>query len=152
MRSHSTTPVCSANTHGTATETPPRTRVDDSGISIGASETCSLRYPCRAATENGFCNNWRSAKPSNPGPSTGRSRPNGVRFRRLRTQARGVISSRVARHTAILVRFDFYGDESENEAVPRKKGSCEMRGAGVAVQIGHPNVIQTRSRVHRNST
>ena len=68
-------------------------------------------YPRRTATENGFSNNWRSAKPSNPGPSSGSSQSNGERFRRLRTLAHGVISSPAAPHTATLVRFDFYGDE-----------------------------------------
>ena len=98
-------------------------------------------YPRRTATENGFYNNWRSAKPSNPGPSSGRSQPNGGRFRRLRTPAHGVISSPVAPHTATLVRFDFYGDESGNEAVATKKGSCEMQGDGVEMQIGDPKAV-----------
>ena len=39
----------------------------------------------------------RYAKPSNPGPSSGRSQPNGGRFRRLRAPAHGGISSPVAR-------------------------------------------------------
>jgi hypothetical protein len=103
--------------------------------------------PCPPATGNDSWNNWRSAKPSNPGPSGGRSQPNGGRFRRLRTPAHGVISSPVAPHTATPVRFDFYSDETGSAAVPTKKESCEMRGDEVAVQIGHPNVIQTRSRV-----
>jgi hypothetical protein len=56
------------------------------------------------------------------------------RFRRLRTPAHGVISSPVAPHTATLVRFDFYGDESGNEAFATKKGSYEM-------QIADPNAV-----------
>ena len=57
VASRATKPVSNATTLGAATETPHRTRVDDSGTSIGASETCSLCYPCRAATGNGLCNN-----------------------------------------------------------------------------------------------
>jgi hypothetical protein len=72
-------------------------------------------YPRRTATENGFYNNWRSAKPSNPGPSSGRSQSNGERFRRLRTPAHGVISSPVAPRNATPVRFDFCSDRSESE-------------------------------------
>ena len=71
-------------------------------------------YPCRTETENAFHNNWRSAKPSNLGPSSESSRINGRRFRSPRTPAHGVISSPVAPHTAIHVRFDFYGDESKS--------------------------------------
>jgi hypothetical protein len=44
--------------------------------------------------------------------------------------------SPVAPHTATLVRFDFYGDESGNEAVATKKGSYEMQGDAVKMQIG----------------
>ena len=36
-------------------------------------------YPRRTATENGFYNNWRSAKRSTPGPSSGSSQSNGER-------------------------------------------------------------------------
>jgi hypothetical protein len=32
------------------------------------------------------------------------------------------------------VRFDFYGDESGNEAVAAKKGSYEMQGDAVEMQ------------------
>jgi hypothetical protein len=39
------------------------------------------------------------------------------------------------------MRFDFYGDESKNEAVPTKKESCEMRGDGVEAQMGDPNAV-----------
>jgi hypothetical protein len=39
------------------------------------------------------------------------------------------------------VRFDFYGDESGNEAVATKKGSCEMQGDAVEMQIGDPNAV-----------
>jgi hypothetical protein len=39
------------------------------------------------------------------------------------------------------VRFDFYGDESGNEAVPTKKGSYEMQGDAVEMQIGDPNAV-----------
>ena len=98
-------------------------------------------YPCGPATENGFHNNWRSAKPSNPGPSSGRSQPNGGRFRRLRTPAHGVISSPVAPHTATLVRFDCCGDQSGNATVPARKGSCEIPRDGVELQIGNPNAV-----------
>jgi hypothetical protein len=49
--------------------------------------------------------------------------------------------SPVAPHTAILACFDLYGDESGNEAVPRKKGSCEMQREGVEMQIGDPNAV-----------
>ena len=41
----------------------------------------------------------------------------------------------------MLVRFDFYGDESESEAVPAKKGSCEIQRDGVELQIGNPNAV-----------
>ena len=51
-------------------------------------------------------------------------------------RARGVISSAVAPYTATLVRFDFYSDEAGNEAIATKKGSREMQGDGVAMQIG----------------
>jgi hypothetical protein len=37
-------------------------------------------------------------------------------------------------HTATVVRFDFYGDESGNEAVATKKGSYEMQGDAVEMQ------------------
>ena len=60
-----------------------------------------------------------------------------------------VISSPVAPHTAILVRFDFYGDESGNEAVPRKRGSCKRskeRG-GVEMQIGDRNAVWSGPQV-----
>jgi len=137
----STKPVDSASRRGAATETPPLASVGDSKRSIETSEVSSPPYPCGPATENGFHNNWRSAKPSNPGPSSGSSRFNGRRFRRLRTPAHGVISSPVAPHTATLVRFDFYGDQSESEAVPTKKESCEMRGDGVETQMGDPNAV-----------
>ena len=40
-----------------------------------------------------------------------------------------------------LVRFDFYGDESGNEAVATKKGSYEMQGDAVEMQIGDPNAV-----------
>jgi len=39
------------------------------------------------------------------------------------------------------VRFDFYGDQSGSEAVPTKKGSCEMQGDGLEMQIGDPNAV-----------
>jgi hypothetical protein len=109
-------------------------------------------YPCGPATENGFHNNWRSAKPSNPGPSSGSSRFNGRRFRRLRILAHGVISSPVAPHTATLVRFDFCGDETGSAAVRMNKGSCEMQGDGVETEWRRRWAIQTRSRVRRKST
>ena len=64
-------------------------------------------YPCRAATGNDSLNNWRSAKPSNPGPSSGRSQSNGERFRRLRTPALGVISSPPALPSAMSARGAF---------------------------------------------
>ena len=101
-------------------------------------------YPCRAATGNDSLNNWRSAKPSNPGPSSGSSRFNGSRFRRLRILAHGVISSPVAPHTATLVRFDLRGDETGGAAVRIKKGSCEMRGDGVETQMGDPKGVARR--------
>jgi hypothetical protein len=75
------------------------------------------------------------------GPSSGSSRFNGRRFRRLRILAHGVISSPVAPHTATLVRFDFCGDETGSAAVRMKKGSCEMRGDGVETQMGDPNAV-----------
>ena len=95
-------------------------------------------YPRRTATEDGFSNNWRSAEPSNPGPSSGRSQPNEGRFRSPRTSARGVISSPVAPRSATPARFDF---ESGNAAVPSKNGSCEMQGDGVETQMGEPNAV-----------
>ena len=98
-------------------------------------------YPRRTATENGFSNNWRSAKPSNPGPSSGRSQPNGGRFRRPGIRAPGDISSQAAPGSATPVRFDFESDESGNAAVRTKKGSCEMRGDGVETQMGDPNAV-----------
>jgi hypothetical protein len=39
------------------------------------------------------------------------------------------------------VRFDFYGDENGNEAVATKKGSYEMQGDAVEMQIGDPNAV-----------
>jgi hypothetical protein len=39
------------------------------------------------------------------------------------------------------VRFDFYGDKSENEAVRTKKGSYEMQGDAVEMLIGDPNAV-----------
>jgi hypothetical protein len=39
------------------------------------------------------------------------------------------------------VRFDFYGDESGNEAVATKKGSYEMQGDAVEMQIDDPNGV-----------
>ena len=105
------------------------------------SAAVAARSGARTATENGFHNNWRSAKPSNPGPSSRSSQSNGERFRRLRTPAHGVISSPLAPHTATLVRFDFCGDETGSAAVRMKKGSCEMRGDGVETQMGDPNAV-----------
>ena len=116
-------------------------KMESATRSIETIEASSQPYPCRAATENAFHNNWRSAKPSNPGPSSGRSQSNGERFRRLHTLAHGVISSPVAPHTAILVRFDFYGDETGSAAVRMKKGSYEMQGGAVEMQIGDPNSV-----------
>ena len=98
-------------------------------------------YPCGPAIENGFHNNCRSAKPSNHAPSSGNSQVTGRRFRSPRTPARGVTSSPVAPHTAILVRFDFYGDETGSAAVRMKKGSCEMLGEGVETEMGDPNAV-----------
>jgi len=115
-RSHSTKPVCSANTPGTATGTPPPASVDDSRRSIATSDASSPPYPSRAATESAFHNSSRSAKPSNLGPSGASSPINGRRFGSPRTLARGDISSPAAPHTATPVRFDFCLDESRNEA------------------------------------
>jgi hypothetical protein len=39
------------------------------------------------------------------------------------------------------VRFDFYGDESGNKAAATKRGSHEMRGDGVKMQIGAPKAV-----------
>ena len=39
------------------------------------------------------------------------------------------------------MRFDFYGDQSGNEAVATKKGSCEMQGDAVEMRIGDPNAV-----------
>ncbi|MDH3726044.1 MAG: hypothetical protein OER77_00805 [Myxococcales bacterium] len=85
--------------------------------------------------------------------STRRSsqRSPGRRFRRLRTPAHGVISSPVAPHTATLVRFDFYGDESGNEAVATKKGSYEMQGDAMEMQIGDPNAVYGAQQVDTTS-
>ena len=116
----------SANTPGAATETPPLASVGGSKRSIETSEVSSPPYPCRATTEDAFHGNFGSAKPSNPGPSSGSSQSNGGRFRRLRTLAHGVISSPVAPHTATPVRFDFYSDQGGSEAVQTTYGSCEM--------------------------
>jgi len=113
----STKPVDSTSRRGAATETPPLASVGDSKRSIETSEFSSPPYPCGPATENGFQNNWRSAKPSNPGPSGGSSRLNGRRFRRLRILAHGVISSPPAPHTATPVQFDLRNDESANEVM-----------------------------------
>jgi hypothetical protein len=65
----------------------------------------------------------------------------GRRFKGSGIRGPGVISSPVASHTATLVRFDFYGDESGNEAVPTTTGSCEIQGDGVAMQTGDPNAV-----------
>jgi hypothetical protein len=137
----STRLVYSGNAPGAATETPPLASVDNSSGSIVVSGAGSPPYPRPAATGNDSWNNWRSAKPSNPGPSSGRSQPNRGRFRRLRASVHGVISSPVAPHTATLVRFDFYGDESGNETVATKKGSYEMQGDAVEMQIRDPNAV-----------
>ena len=135
--------VSTLSTHelGAATETLPLASVDDSRRSIGTSDSSSPPYPCPAATGNDSCNNWRTANPSNPGPSSANSQPNGARFSRLRTPAHGVVSSPVAPHTATFMRFDFSGDESGNEAVATKKGSCEMQGDRVEMQIGDPSAV-----------
>ena len=98
-------------------------------------------YPCRAATGNDSLNNWRSAKPSNPGPSSGSSQSNGGRFRRPGIRAPGDISSQAAPGSATPVRFDFESDESGNAAVRTKKGSCEMQGDAVEMLIGDPNAV-----------
>ncbi len=92
-------------------------------------------------TESAFHNNWRSAKPSNPGPSSGSSQVNGRRFRSPRTLARGLTSLPVAPRAATPVRFDFYSDQGGNAAVPSKNGSCEMQGDGVETQMGEPNAV-----------
>jgi hypothetical protein len=39
------------------------------------------------------------------------------------------------------VRFDFHGDESGHEAVATKKGSYEMQGDAVEMQIRDPNAV-----------
>ena len=83
-------------------------------------------YPRRTATENGFHNNWRSAKSSNPGPSSGSSQSNGGRFSRLGILAHGAISSPAAPQPGTPLRFDSYSEQSGSEAVATKKGSCEM--------------------------
>ncbi len=44
-------------------------------------------------------------------------------------------------HTASLVRLDFYGNETGNEAVATQKGSYEMQGDAVQIQIGDPNAV-----------
>jgi len=59
----------------------------------------------------------------------------------------GTISSRSAPPDATLVRFDFYGEKSENEAVATKKGSCEMEGNAVEMHIGDPNAVQSAPQV-----
>ena len=58
-----------------------------------------------------------------------------------RHRAHGVVSSPVAPRTATPVRFDFYSDQSGSEAVATKKGSYEMQGDAVEMQIGDPNAV-----------
>jgi hypothetical protein len=45
------------------------------------------------------------------------------------------------------VRFDFFSDESGNEAVATKKGSYEMQGDAVELQIGDPNAVESAPQV-----
>ncbi len=90
-------------------------------------------YPRRTATDDGFQNNWRSAKRSNPGLSIASSQPNEGQFRIHRTPARGASSSPAAPRTATPVRFDSFSDESGNEAAATKKGSYEMQGDAVEI-------------------
>jgi len=49
------------------------------------------------------------------------------------------------------LRFDFYGDESGNEAVATKKGSYEMRGDGVEIQISAAKAVYSASQVDTTS-
>ena len=65
----------------------------------------------------------------------------GRRLRRPDIPAPGVTSSLAAPPSATPARFDFYGDESGNEAVATKKGSYEMQGDAVEMQIGDPNAV-----------
>jgi len=124
-RGHPTMPVCSAGTPGTATETPPLASVGGSKRSIETSEVSSPPYPCRPAIENGFHNNWRSAKPSNHALSRGSSQVNGRRFRSPRTPARGVTSLPAAPRAATPERFDLCSDESANEATRNTIGASK---------------------------
>ena len=50
-------------------------------------------------------------------------------------RASDVISLPVSPHTATLVRCDSYSRKSGNEAIATKKGSREMQGDGVEMQI-----------------
>jgi hypothetical protein len=67
--------------------------------------------------------------------------------RRRLPRASAAQGSPVAPHTATLVRFDFYGDESGNEAVATKKGSYEIQGDAVEMQIGDPNAVYSAPQV-----
>lgn len=73
-----------------------------SGTTV-ANGPSSPRYPCPAGTESNSYNDLRSAKPSNPGPSSGSSGSNGRRFKVPGIPACGVISPPVAPHTATVV-------------------------------------------------
>jgi len=114
-RSYSSEAVLNGKTHGITIGATRLATVGDSRRSIDTSDAFSAPYPCRTETENAFHNNWRSAKPSNPGPSDESSQFNGRRFRSRRTLAVGVVSLPAAPRTATLVRFDFCSDENSSE-------------------------------------
>ncbi|MBW2548649.1 MAG: hypothetical protein JRE82_15775 [Deltaproteobacteria bacterium] len=114
---------------------------------IGSSMDMALMYTAQRAknTEETTGRATRSAGccfASRPGST---HRHSGSKARVVQEVSAGqksqLVSSPVAPHTATLVGFDFYGDESGNEAVATKKGRYEMQGDAVEIQIGDPNAV-----------
>ena len=94
---------------------------------------------CAIAIEDGFHNNWRSATPSNPGPSSESSQTNGRRLRRPGIWAPGATSSPVAPPSARGPR-DSPSEEPAAGTRPVQRGKGVVRfSKGVEIQFGDPN-------------
>jgi len=105
---------------------------------------------CQLAIEASSYDNSRSERRWKPGSSSESSQSNGRRFKRPGIPAPGVTSSPDAPRNATPARFDFYIDESGNAGVRTKKGSCEMQGDRVEMQIGE-TATRHNELVPRNS-
>ena len=143
----STTRACSAKRHGGATDTPLLASVDNSSGSIAVSGASSPPCPCQRATENDFWSNSRYGTPSKLGPSNRGSQSKERRFKRPGIPAHGVISSPAAPHTATLVRFDFFSNESGSEVRTISRGADigTMNGLGELLGSRHKELVPRNS-------